>query len=185
MTNVWIYMEWADQHGLWDCISTTLQILAIVAGVIFLAWAKRRVRNLNFFFRPLRRQGNYPFVIVIEIRNYTGRTVVISNPYFNYDSLRPDANARGDSASGDYEIKFPRHLGANGLDQVEFMLRHGETVSTWIPLDPQHSDQEVENAMQSQTVGKIKCMCTWLLEKPKSHKLVRKIGRPTNESSVQ
>jgi hypothetical protein len=65
------------------------------------------------------------------------------------------------------------------------MLRHGESVGTWIPLDASHTDSEVEGSMATQTLGTIKCTCTWLMEKPKIHRLKRKIGRPTIEPSVQ
>lgn len=179
-TNIVTFLEWSDSHGIWDLTSVVILLISAIAGFALVLVAKRRVRNLNFFFRPRRDWvPNYSSVIQVEIRNFTGRTVVISNPYFRHAKLRPDGEARGDSASGDYEIKFPRHLGARELDQVEFMLRHGETVSTWVPIDPDHSDEEVATAMRRSRAGKIRCTCTWLFDQPKIHRLVRKVGRPT------
>lgn len=168
------WMQWADQHGLWDMTSTLVLLVSAVVGFTVLFWAKRRVRNLNFFTRRLRDNSNYPLKVYAEIRNYTGTSVVISLPCFIYAKLRPDPNARGDSPSKEYEIKFPGPSGQT-LSEVEYLLRHRETVSTWIPIDPSHSDQEVDSAIENCKVGKFRCMCTWLQEKPKVHKLIRKL----------
>ncbi|MFZ1576164.1 MAG: hypothetical protein WAT36_13190 [Chromatiaceae bacterium] len=155
-------------------ISTIVLVAAALIGFSVLFWAKRRVRNLNFFIRRLRDQSNYPLKVCLEIRNYTGRSVVISVPYFVYERLRPDPNARGDSLSREYEIKFPEPRNQT-LSEVEYLLRHGESVSTWVPIDPTPTDQEVDAAIEQWAVGKLHCMCTWLQDKPKVHRLVRRI----------
>jgi len=170
------WMRTANQYGLWEFISTLVLLVSSVLGFGIYFWAKRRVRNLNFFFRPVRNQiDGYPLVVNIEIRNFTGRTVVISNPFFRFRSIRPDPNSRCDSPSGDHEIKFPRHAKAPVLDQVEYMLRHGETVGTWAPLDPKHSDKEVNDALAERRVGTMHCTCVWLCDRPKVHRLIRRM----------
>jgi hypothetical protein len=168
------WMRWAAEHGLWDMIGTIVLVASALIGFTVLFWAKRRVRNLNFFIRRLRDDSNYPLKVYLEIRNYTGRSVVISVPYFMYAQLRPDPNARGDSPSREYEIKFPDPRN-DTLSEVEYLLRHRESVSTWVPIDPTHTDQQVDAAIEQRRVGKLHCMCTWLQDKPKVHKLVRRI----------
>ena len=168
------WMQWADPRGFWDMLSTPVLVFSAVLGFAFLFWAKRRVRNLNFFIRPLRDDSNYPHKVYVENRNYTGRSVVISVPHFVYSELRSDQNARGDSPSREYEIKFPDPRN-NILSEVEYLLRHRENVSTWVPIDPAHTDQEVAAAIERRQVGKLHCMCTWLQEKPRVHRLVRRI----------
>jgi len=167
-------MRWAAEHGLWDMLSAIILLISAVAGFAVLFWIKRRVRNLNFFTRRLRDNSNYPLKVYVEIRNYTGTSVVISSPYFKFGKLRPDPNARGDSFSQEYEIKFPDPSNQM-LTEVEYLLRHRENVSTWVPIDPTHTDQEVDDAIKHHTVGTLHCMCTWLQEKPKVHKLHPKI----------
>jgi hypothetical protein len=88
-------------------------------------------------------------------RNYTGRSVVLSAPFFVYRGLRPDPNARGDSPTGEYEVKFPDPRNQM-LSEVECFLRHRENVSTWVPIDPTQTDQEVDKAINRHTVGKLR-----------------------------
>ena len=132
------------------------------------------MRGLNFFIRPIRDASEYPLKVFLEIRNYAGRSVVISAPYFVFAGLRPDPNARGDTPTGEFEIKLPDPSSKN-LTEVEYLLRHRENVSTWIPIDPTHTDAEVEAAIKQRRVGKLHCMCTWLKDEPEVHKLVRRI----------
>jgi hypothetical protein len=150
-------MYWADQHGLWGLVSTLVLVVSAAVGFSVLFWGKGRVRNLNFFVRRLRDGSNYPLKV-----------------YIVNSKLRPDPNARGESPSGEYEVKFPDPA-SQTLSEVEYLLRHGESVSTWVPIDPSHTDAEVDQAIASHGVGKLRCMCTWLLEKPKVHKLTRRI----------
>jgi hypothetical protein len=70
---VFAWMLWADQHGVWGIVSTIVLLVSAAIGFTVLFWAKRRVRNLNFFVRRLRDQSNYPLKVYVEIRNYTGR----------------------------------------------------------------------------------------------------------------
>jgi len=168
------WMKWAHEHGIWEMINILVLVVSALIGFTVLFWAKRRVRNLNFFVQRLRDASNFPLKVCVEIRNYTGRSVVLSAPFFVYRGLRPDPNARGDSPTGEYEVKFPDPRNQM-LSEVECFLRHRENVSTWVPIDPTQTDQEVDKAINRHTVGKLRCMCTWLQDKPKVHRLVRRI----------
>jgi len=169
---VFAWMQWAAQHGLWEMITAIFVVVSALIGFSILLWGKRRIRNLNFFISRLPRDDtDYPVKVYVEIRNYTGRSVVISVPYFVYAQLRPDPKARGHIPSGEYEIKFP-NPGGNALTEVEYLLRHRESVFTWVPIDPAHSDAEVDAAIKQRSVGKLHCMCTWLQDKPKVDRLV-------------
>ena len=168
------WMLWAEQHGVWGIITTAVLLTSAAVGFAVLFWARGRVRNLNVFVRRDRDESNYPLKVKVELRNYTGRSVVISVPYFVYGDLRPDPNARGDSPSREYEVKFPDPKN-QVLSEVEYLLRHRESVSSWLPIDPTHTDAEVDQAIERRSVGKFHCMCTWLHDKPKVHKLTRRI----------
>lgn len=160
----WIFdaLEWAHKHGVWE-------ILIIVGGLSI--WTKlfprRRIRNLNFYMREMRNEdAQFPLSIYLEIRNYTGRTVILSNPSIRLDrDLRAPPQAHGDSPSGDLEIKFPdpnRQL----YSEVEFLLRNKETVHPILPLDPGHSDIDVQTALKQKRVGRLTVTCTWMQETP-------------------
>jgi hypothetical protein len=161
----WIFdaLEWAHNHGVWE-------IIIIVGGLSI--WAKlfprRRIRNLNLYMRPVRQdaQAQFPLVIYLGIRNYTGRTVVLSNPFIRFDrDLRAPPEAHGDSPSGDIEIKFPDQ-NREVYSEVEFLLRNKDNVNTIIPLDPTHSDAEVQTALNRKRLGRLTVTCTWIQEKP-------------------
>lgn len=171
------WMRWAAEHSLWPMISTVVLLVTVYKGWRIFVTSTKRVRNLNFFVRMARdpsQSATYPLKVYVEIRNYTGRSVVITSPYFKYGELKPDPNARGDSPEAEYEVKFPNESG-DLLSEVEFLLRHQETTATWIPLDSAHTDEEVSAAIKTSKVGELHCTCTWLQDKPNVHRLVRKI----------
>ena len=167
-------LKWANDYGIWDLIQTLIIIATFMFGLKLVLFPKKRIRNLNFFTQMKRGHPQYPLIIYIEIRNYTGRTVIISNPFFEYKTLRPDPNARGDLPTSEYEVKFPGPSGLE-LSEVEVMLRNKEHVQTYVVLDPTHTDSEVQYALRNRKVGSFRCTCTWLGDKPVTHKLVRSI----------
>jgi hypothetical protein len=113
-------------------------------------------------------------MIYLEIRNYTGRTVVLSNPFFNFRDLLPPPEAHGDSPTGEYEIKFPDPTNQT-YSEVEAFLRNKENVHTIIPLDPTQTDQQAQVALQKARVGTLTLTCTWIQEKPHTEKLRRRL----------
>jgi len=168
------YLFWANQHGLWQFFQAGILFVSFLIGMKLIYFPARRVRNLNFFAQIKRDDAQFPLRIQLEIRNFTGRTLVLSSPYFKYQRIRPDPRAHGDTPSGEFEVRFP-DPSYQELREVEYMLRNKEMVSTVIPLDPLHADSEVEQAMSKRKIGVITCMCTWLDEKPRVHKLMRRI----------
>jgi hypothetical protein len=162
---------WLANHDIWGLITTAVLIMTTIGGILYLRYAKRRVRNLNFFVSFKRENiSDYPLKIYVEIRNYTGRSVVFTNPFFKFKDLRVDPQGRGDSSSGEIEVKFP-DPNKQYLSEVEYMLRYKENVTTWIPLDPAHTDDEVKEALRQRRVGTLNCICAWLEDKPRIHKL--------------
>lgn len=160
----------ANKLGIWSLISCLILFFGSISGIVYIFWAKRNVKHLNFFVNYTRDNSNYPLKINFEIRNYTGRSVVISYAYFRYNKLRPDEKARGDTLTERYELKFP---GDGYLTEVEYFLRHKEKVNTWMSFDPEHTDEEIKNAIEKRKVGILSCFLTWIEEKPRSHKLKR------------
>jgi len=49
---------------------------------------------------------------------------------------------------------------------VDSIIRHGENKSVWVPLDPVHSDDELENALKIGKIGSIKAEILWFGDKP-------------------
>jgi hypothetical protein len=168
-------LRWAHEHGIWELASFLIFVGGIIIGARFVFFPRRRIRNLNFYTRAARNtHPQFPLIIYLEIRNYTGCTVVLSSPFISYRNLRPPPEAHGDSPSGEYEIKFP-DPGNQTLSEVEAFLRNKESTNTIIPLDPTHSDQEVRTALSHKRLGSLTLTCTWLQDKPVVEKLRRAI----------
>lgn len=167
-------LEWANSHGIWNVAQFLILGSSFIIGLKLIYFPKRRIRNLNFHARVVRNERQkYRLFLYLELRNYTGRTVVLSAPFFRYLDLRPPLEAPGDSPSGEYEIKFPNNSGKD-LTEVEYMLRNKESVHTIIPLDASHTDKEVERARRRR-IGRLTMICTWLQDRPRVQKLVRRI----------
>lgn len=168
-------LRWANDYGIWSIVQVLFLAVTVVLGLKLFWIPRRRIRNLNFNIRFVRNpRHDFESHIHLELRNYTGRSVVLSSPFFRYRKLRPPPDAHGDTLSGEYEIKFPSPNG-KALTEVEYLLRNKESVHTIIPIDPAHTEEEVNAMHLKRRIGKLTVMCTWLQERPSVDKLVRSI----------
>jgi hypothetical protein len=122
------------------------------------------VMTTQLTFSPSVDRGgtHFPLKLRLEIRNTTGQSVLITSQYFEFSKgLRPHANAKGNPAKNQFEVKFAPPGGAN-LNQFTVIIHPNQAVSTWIPLDPSHTDAEVQGAIASQACGKWHYTCDWL-----------------------
>lgn len=173
---VMVFLRMTNDYGVWSIAQFVILAISFVLGLKFFYFPRRRIRNLNFNIRFVRNNSRhaYPAYLHLEFRNYTGRSVVLSSPFFRYRRLQPPPDAHGDTLSGEYEIKFP---GASGKErtEVEYLLRNKESVDTMIPIDPDHTDEEVNLMHAKRRIGTLTVMLTWLQDRPKVDKLIRKI----------
>ena len=155
--------------GTWDIVNVLILVSGVIFGSLYFA-RSRRIPMLNIFTYHNKRAGvNYTSLINIEFRNYIGCSVVICNPYFKYTDLRPDPVAHGDSYSGEYEVKL---IGKNGnaLTEIEAFIPHKENTSTWVPIDPAHTEEEIKTALKNKKIGILYFTCIWVTGKPKVKK---------------
>lgn len=164
------WMKTANGYGVWGFTNTVVLLGSLGLAIQLIFFPAKRIPHLNFQLRRERTTGSHPLRINIEIRNYTGQPCVIAFPFATLDKLRPDPTASGDSASRQLEVKFGSTNGAP-LTQIDFFIRHGETASTWIPLDPTHTDAEVDAALDNGAVGHFECTLNWLGDNPKRQTL--------------
>jgi hypothetical protein len=168
-------LRWTNDYGIWSIAQFLILAVTFILGLKFFYFPRRRVRNLNFNIRFVRNKKHaYPSYLHLEFRNYTGRSVVLSSPFFRYRKLRPPPDAHGDTLSGEYEVKFPGNSGEE-YTEVEYLLRNKESVHTVIPIDPAHTDEEVNTMHDKRRIGTLTVMLIWLQDRPKVDKLVRKI----------
>lgn len=173
-SNLYDSLKWVNEHGLWSLGQTVVLAGSAAVGAKLLFFPKTRIRHLNFSTRIHAGDAEFPLRLDLEIRNLTGHTAVVSNAWFEFSKLRPDPRALGDTPSGEFEVRFPGNDG-HVLSEVEYLVRTKESLSTFIPLDPTHTVPEAETALANHNVGRITCTVTWLLERPRSHKLRRRL----------
>jgi hypothetical protein len=167
-------LRWANDHGIWDLVQTVVLAGSAVVGLKLLFFPKSRVRHLNFSTRIREATSDFPLRLDLEIRNLTGRSIVISNAWFEFGKLRPDPNYLGDSPSGEFEVKFPGADPAS-LTEVEYLIRNKESLQTFIALDPTLGVAAAQAELARHRIGTINCTVTWLDERPRSHKLRRRL----------
>ncbi|MCF7898062.1 MAG: hypothetical protein K9L87_04885 [Candidatus Omnitrophica bacterium] len=175
MDSIYDFFLGANKIGLWPALSALSAVGGLVLAMNYIR-TKSYTRGLNFYIAHSREEGtNFPNKIIINIRNYTGGTVVITNPYFKFGkTIIPDDNATCDSYSKEYEIKF-EDSEKRYLNEVDIMLRHKEKTITFIPADPKESDAKIEEAIESHNVGILYCNVIWLEDRPKIIRVRKKI----------
>lgn len=133
------WLEWLSDHGIWEIATfATALSISIFIGALY----RRRVPGVSVHVTYSIGTGHplYPNTLNIEVRNLRDAPLLILNPNFRFTRrLKPGQNAHGNSATGDYEIKF-RKLTKDGIpaDPRSFtteMLRHRETAFAYIPFE--------------------------------------------------
>jgi hypothetical protein len=118
--------------------------------------------NVAFALSAQRGGMHFPLKLWIEIRNTTSLSVLVTSKHFEIGTvLRPHVNAKGNPAQNQYEIKFAAP-GSSNLNQFQVLIHPNQSTSTWMPLDPSHTDAEVRSAINSASCGKWHYSCDWL-----------------------
>lgn len=118
--------------------------------------------RLTFAIGVNRDNSAYPLKLTIGLRNTTNLPVLVTSKFFKADnSLRAAGNAKGNPARKEYEIKFSPP-GGRFLDQFTTLIHPNADTSTWMPLDPAHTDQEVREAIAAASSGDWHYTCDWL-----------------------
>ncbi len=164
----------------WSFLSLLMLILGSVAGYLKFYRPRKSIRNFIVNFHYERAPGwNFPLRITIAFANHTGRNVHIASASFKCKDLRPDPKAMGDTYTGKMPMKFPKEVTMSDgtkqilLQEFEYYLKIDESTGSYAPIDPDHTDEEVEQAFMRGKVGTFDCYVTLLSRdhKPLVHRL--------------
>ena len=147
------WIKWAKDQGLWDFLTAGAGLL--ISTVLVTRWTKK-IPEFSVFLTYTLNTGhrNYPNVLNIEVRNLMDSPLVIGRPNFKFaKGLRGGKYAHGNTATGDYEIKF-RPIGADGniipgYSYTHVMLRHREQAYSYLPLPDAWCEADLLAAAQS------------------------------------
>lgn len=142
-----IWIKWAKDQGLWDFLTAGAGLL--ISTALVSKW-KKKIPEFSVFLTYSIGTGhkNYPNVLNIELRNLMDSPLVIGRPNFKFTGgLRGGRFAHGNTATGDYEIKF-RPIGADGqtipgYSYTHVMLRHREQAYSYLPLPEEWSESDI------------------------------------------
>lgn len=128
-----------SEYGVWDILTLASALsISYFLGI----WQRRRVPGLSVYLTYTMGTGHplYPNTLNIYVRNLRHAPILIFEPNFRFSKiLKPGQLAHGNSATGDFEVKF-RVLGGDGKPReskshVMEMLRHREEAFAYIPID--------------------------------------------------
>ncbi len=132
------WIKWAKDQGLWDFVTAGSGLL--ISSVLVSRWKKKIPEfSVHLTYSVGTGHKNYPNVLNIELRNLMDSPLVIGRPNFKFSpGLKAGRSAHGNTATGDYEIKF-RPIGADGkpvagYSYTHVMLRHREQAYSYLPL---------------------------------------------------
>jgi hypothetical protein len=147
------WIKWAKDQGLWDFLTAGAGLL--ISTALVSKW-KKKIPEFSVFLSYSLNTGhkNYPNVLNIELRNLMDSPLVIGRPNFKFvRGLRGGRFAHGNTATGDYEIKF-RPIGPDGLpipgySYTNVMLRHREQAYSYLPLPDEWTEADLLAAAAS------------------------------------
>jgi Predicted nucleotide-binding protein containing TIR-like domain len=118
-------------------------------------------RALDITPVPARGGASFPLKLLLDVWNRTAVAAVLTSDYFAMGpKLRPHQNARGKVAQNRYEVKLPDSRGL--LSAFQYLLLPNTKVETWMPIDPVHTDVELQDAIRSGSVGEWHYSVQWL-----------------------
>jgi len=152
------------QWGIWDIIG----LMIIVIPSIFLTaylFPKRSIKNFYIDTEQGVVNQRYPKVAVVKMTNHTNQPIYIISEGFDFrSSIKPSPYGAKDATTGIYEIKFEgREKGV--LSEIDTLIRPGQIISTWIPLNSNHSEEEINKALKEKKIGVLKLKCLRITDK--------------------
>jgi hypothetical protein len=152
------FMKFMAEWGIWDIIGL---IGGAVPTILLLCYIFPRKAITNFYIDTRRDSINqgYPKVVRIKMRNLTNEPIYFLSEGFKFGSIiSASPNAAKNAATKICEVKFEGRQ-QNLLSEIDTLIRPNQEVSTWVPVNPIHSDQDIDAAIQSRSVGSLRLKC--------------------------
>ncbi len=144
--------------GIWDVIGL---VAAAAPSILVLCYLYPRKSITNFYIDTRRDSINpsFPKVVRIVFRNLTNEPIYILSEGFEFGSIiTASPNAAKNAATNRCEVKFEGRQ-QNLLSEIDALVRSGQEVSTWVPVNPTYSDQDIDSTLQSRRVGTLRLKC--------------------------
>lgn len=145
-------------------------LVALVPSVLVLVYLfpRRAIHNFYIDTKIASYPDNqtYPKIIEIELRNHTNEPLyVLSEGFLFGDAILPSPHGAKDAATGAYEVKFEGRQPGE-LSEIDTLVRPNQRITTWIPVEPNQSDQTLSAALSARTVGLLRLSCQRIRSRP-------------------
>jgi hypothetical protein len=155
------------QWGVWDILGLLVALVASVLVLLYL-FPRKAIQNFYIDTKIASHPDNqtYPKVIEIELRNHTNEPLyVLSEGFLFGDTVLPSPHGAKDAATDAYELKFEGRQPGE-LSEIDTIVRPNQAIRTWIPVEPNQSDQTLSAALSARTVGTLRLSCQRIRSRP-------------------
>jgi len=164
-------LQFCARYDIAGWLSVLIMVAGSVVGYLRFFRPRRSIPNFPVKIHWHRNAPrNYPLRITVEFTNHTGRSAYVSSVSFKASGLRADPKAGVDTATRRQHLKFPVPVPGQNytlLKDFDVYLPVDGSTSTYAPIDPQHTDEEIKRAFTCGRVGVVECFVTVL---PRSYK---------------
>lgn len=160
-----------NEYGVWAAMSVIAQIGIFCIGIVFIG-RRRRIPNLNFTFALVegefkdRTCSNRQLQILV--RNLSGTDVLLGAASFATRNRSVISDyADGDSATGEYELKF-RTKGDDFYSDAFTLIKSTHHAVTWIPLNEEIEPAKIIDAIHARPLRRsyFRCRIIVLTKRP-------------------
>jgi hypothetical protein len=159
-----VFFRFMADWDIWGIVGLVISTIPSIFLIIYL-FPRRRINNFYIDTKRDSINQGYPKVVRVTLTNHTNQPLYVLSEGFRFGtSIRPSPLGAKDAATGVYEIKFEGRID-NVLSEIDTLVRPNQLISTWIPVDPSHSDQEIDEALKKKEIGVLELKCLKLTDK--------------------
>jgi hypothetical protein len=129
-------------------------------------WPRKSLKNLYVDAAVGHVNESFPIVVSITLNNHTNAPLYVLSEGFKFGSaIRGSPIAAKDAATEVLEIKFEgRETGS--LSDIDTLIRPNQKVASWIPVDPEHSEESIKDALRERRVGVLRLRVQMVSTRP-------------------
>ncbi len=154
--------------GGWSFLGFVLAILPSLA-VLWYAWPRKAITNF-YIDSHLGGIGSSPGplrpVVEFRMKNHTNKPIYVLSEGFTFGAVIEGAPGGGRNAATQvYQAQFEGREPGN-LSEIDTLVRPNQEITTWVPVNPQHTPTEIEEALKRHEVGTLHLKCRLLGDRP-------------------
>jgi hypothetical protein len=149
------FLKFMVEWGIWEILDLLVSLVPLALVLIYL-FPRKWIRNLYVDTKVGALSEAYPRAVAVELRNHTNEPLYILSQGFKFGSaVRPSPFGAKDAATEVYEVKFEGRQSGR-LTEIDVLVRPNQAVTTWIPVHPDHSPEDINQALHHHRVGQLR-----------------------------